>query len=289
MLAQAPKAIPWLEKLPEVNEADYMLGYAYLQNAQPDRSEAAFARLFRLKPDTAAAHATAAQMMLKKEFQDQASAEAAQALSLDPNVPRAHFLLGEIAISHGDLDGAIGHLKKEIGLDPGYAMAWYRLGDAYARGENWDLAVPDLQRAIWLNPDFSGPFILLGKCYFKQRNFSNAEGILRGALALDPRNREATYLLGQTLLASGRAAEGKALLEEIKVPPQLAAAKDPRHCSPLSPLAATDSRNPPPRPLSRSVGFQNRKSVKNPAHLCPKSSQKRLPCHLFVVALKVLP
>ncbi len=219
MLAQAPKAIPWLEKLPEVNEANYMLGYAYLQNAQPDRSEAAFARLFRLKPDTAAAHSTAAQMMLKKEFQDQASAEAAKALSLDPNVLRAHFLLGEIAISHGDLDGAIGHLKKEIGLDPGYAMAWYRLGDAYARGEHWDLAVPDLQRAIWLNPDFSGPFILLGKCYFKQRDFSNAEGILRAALALDPRNREATYLLGQTLLASGRSAEGKALIEKLKPPP----------------------------------------------------------------------
>src|SRR5207248_7983836 len=33
MLSQAPKAIPWLEKAPTVNEANYMLGYAYLQTA----------------------------------------------------------------------------------------------------------------------------------------------------------------------------------------------------------------------------------------------------------------
>ena len=219
MLARAPKAIPWLEKLPEVNEANYMLGYAYLQNAQPDKSEAAFARLFGLKPESAAAHATAAQMMLKKEFQDQAATEAAKALSLDPNVARAHYLLGEIAISHGDLDGAIGHLDQEIAVDPGYSMAWYRLGDAYVRGEHWASAIPNLQRAVWLDPNFSGPFILLGKCYFKERNFSNAEGMLRAALTLDPRNREATYLLGQTLLATGRAEEAKAILEKLKAPP----------------------------------------------------------------------
>ena len=30
MLSQAPKAIPFLEKLPNINEANYMLGYAYL-------------------------------------------------------------------------------------------------------------------------------------------------------------------------------------------------------------------------------------------------------------------
>jgi tetratricopeptide (TPR) repeat protein len=53
MLSQAPKAIPWLEKVPGVNEANYMLGYAYLQTKQPNESEAAFARLFGLKPESA--------------------------------------------------------------------------------------------------------------------------------------------------------------------------------------------------------------------------------------------
>src|SRR5690348_7301520 len=42
MLSQAPKAIPWLEKTTNVNEANYMLGYAYLLNKQQDQSSAAF-------------------------------------------------------------------------------------------------------------------------------------------------------------------------------------------------------------------------------------------------------
>ena len=87
MLSQAPKAIPWLEKVQSVNEANYMLGYAYLQSAQQDQSEAAFARLFGLRPDSAAGHLLAAQMMLKKEYEDQAVVEVNKALALDPKLP----------------------------------------------------------------------------------------------------------------------------------------------------------------------------------------------------------
>src|ERR1700685_2755744 len=101
LLQQAAKAIPWLEKVTNVNEANYMLGYAYVQTAQQDRSVAAFARLFGLKPDSAGAHLIAGQMMLKEEFEVQAVAEAKRALALEPNIPRAHFLLAEVAIYRG--------------------------------------------------------------------------------------------------------------------------------------------------------------------------------------------
>ncbi|MBV9154813.1 MAG: tetratricopeptide repeat protein, partial [Acidobacteriaceae bacterium] len=128
LLSQAPKAIPWLERLPAVNEANYMLGYAYLQTSQPDASEAAFARLFGLKPDSAAAHLVAGQMMLKKEYEDQAETEIKKAIALDPKLPEAHFLLGEIAIYRGRIDDAVQDLGKELDLNPNFSMAWYRLG-----------------------------------------------------------------------------------------------------------------------------------------------------------------
>jgi tetratricopeptide (TPR) repeat protein len=214
LLSQAPKAIPWLEKVPMVNEANYMLGYAYLQTGQQQKSEAAFARLFGLKPDSAGAHLLAGQMMLKKEYETQAMTEVQQAIALDPKLPEAHFLLAEMEIYRGQLDAAIEDLQRELAINPNFSMAWYRLGDAYTRQEKWDLAIPNLQRAIWLNPDFSGPFILLGKCYFKQHNYSNAEGILRRALILDPQNASATYLLGQTLMLMGKTAEGRAMLQK---------------------------------------------------------------------------
>jgi tetratricopeptide (TPR) repeat protein len=218
MLSQAPKAIPWLEKLPEVNEANYMLGYAYLQAAQEDRSEAAFARLFHVPAESAAAHLLAGEMMFKQEYESQALAEVNKALALDPKLPQARYLLGVTAIYRGRFDEAEADLKQELTINPSFAMAWYRLGDVYERRDQLNEAISDLQRAVWLNPDYSGPYILLGKCYFKQRNLENAEGILRRGLAIDPNNKSAKYLLGQTLVAEGKTDEGKAILERLKKP-----------------------------------------------------------------------
>jgi len=216
MLSQAPKAIPWLEKLPNSNEANYMLGYAYLQTNQQDRSEAAFARLFAQDPLSAKGHLVAAQMMLKKDYDEQAARELDTALKLDSKLPEAHFLLGEIDIFRGRFDEAIGNLRKELELNPTFAQAWYRLGDAYTRKQDWNEAIPNLQRAVWLNPDYSGPYILLGKAYLKQANYSNAEGILRRAVALDPNNHSAAYLLGQTLLAEGKREEAQVILDKLR-------------------------------------------------------------------------
>lgn len=216
MMAQAPKAIPWLEKLPEVNEANYMLGYAYIQNKQPEQSETAFARLFGLRPESSSAHLMAAEMLLKKEYEAYAAAEARKALEMEPKLPQAHFLLGEIAIGSGNPDEGLAEMTQEIQVNPSFSMAWYRRGDAYVRKENWAAAIADLERAVWLNPDFSGPYILLGKCYFKTASYSNAEGILRRALTVDPRNYSATYLLGQTLLSEGKRDEGREVLEKSR-------------------------------------------------------------------------
>ena len=216
MLSQAPKAIPWLEKVPAINEANYMLGYAYLQTARREQSEVAFARLFGLAPDSAAGHLLAGQMMLKKEYETEAIVEVNKALTLDAKLPEAHFLLGEVAIYRGRLEDGIAEMKAELALNPNFFMAWYRLGDAYTRQQNWSLAIPNLQRSVWLNTEFSGPYILLGKCYFKMHDWRNAEAILRHAVSIDPNNHAAKYLLGQTLMAAGKTEEGRELLKTLK-------------------------------------------------------------------------
>jgi tetratricopeptide (TPR) repeat protein len=216
MLAQAPKAIPWLEKVPGVNEANYMLGYAYLQTKQRANSEGAFARLFALKPESAAAHLVAGQMMLRKEYEEDAAQEVELALKLDPKLPEAHFLLGEMHIYRGRLDEGISDMQEELAVNPNFAMAWYRLGDAYTRKQNWTEAISNLERSVWLNPNYSGPYILLGKCYLNTGKLADGERILRSALALDPNNREATYLLGKTLAGEGKNDEAKSILEKLR-------------------------------------------------------------------------
>jgi tetratricopeptide (TPR) repeat protein len=201
-------AIPWLEKAVAANssitEAAYMLGNASILTQQSDKAVKAFARLFQISPDSAAAHLTTARMMMHQDVAGEAAKQAQQALEIDPKIAGAHFILGEVAIFQADIETAITELKKEIEINPSFAMAHYRLGDAYSRQERWDEAKGPLERSVWLNPNYSGPFILLGKVYLKQKELANAEGVLRHALVLDPQNPTAHYILGQTLMQDGK-------------------------------------------------------------------------------------
>jgi len=206
-------SIPWLEKAvggkTSTPEAAYMLGNACILTRQSDKAVKAFAQLFQVGADSAAAHLTTARMMMHQDLADEAAKQASAALQIEPRIPEAHFLLGEVAIFQADLDRGISELKKEIEINPGSAMAYYRLGDAYSRTEDWDHAMAPLERSIWLNSNFSGPYILLGKAYFKKKELANAEGVLRHALRLDPQNISAHYLLGQTLMQEGKEEEGQ--------------------------------------------------------------------------------
>jgi len=207
------EAIPWLEKATSgkspTAEASYMLGNACIFTRQPEGAVKAFAKLFGVNPNSAAAHLTTARMMLYHDVDGEAAKQAKLALEADPRIPEAHFLLGEIAILHAGIDDAIVELNQEIAINPGFAMAYYRLGDAYSRREDWDQAMPPLERSVWLNPNYSAPFILLGKGYLKRKELANADGVLRHALRLDPQNLSAHYLLGETLMQEGKVEEAK--------------------------------------------------------------------------------
>lgn len=218
LTSRIDQATAWLQKAVDngvrINEVFYMLGNCYIQRRDPVKSRAAFAAMFEVPTESAAAHLITAQFLIHQELEELAGKELAQALALDPKIPQAHYLLGMMAIFRNELDKGIEEMRQEIAINPDFAMAHYRLGDAYTRREDFDRAIPPLERSIWLNPDYSGPYILLGKSYFKKKDLGSAEGMLRRAIKLDPGNYQAHYMLGQVLLEEGKTDEGHKMLEQ---------------------------------------------------------------------------
>jgi tetratricopeptide (TPR) repeat protein len=223
------EALPWLEQTrawaADNLELAYILGNIYVQTQKPDEARGAFARLFGVAKDSAAAHLIAAQMMTRLEFEEMADAQLRQAIAKDPRLPQAHDLLAQAAIFRGRLEEARALLEKELEVNPGNAMALYRLGDTYVRESRWDEGIQALQKSLWLSPYFSGTYILLGKAYLKKGQPATAEGMLRRAIEYDPNNRAAHYLLGQVLQQSGRAEEARA---ELAIAEKLQAGTDRR-------------------------------------------------------------
>jgi tetratricopeptide (TPR) repeat protein len=213
LLGQMAEAIPYLEqtvsRFPNNNELIYALGMASVQARQPDKARAAFGRMFRVEPNSAAAHLLTAQMMIRVEMEDTADVELKKALEKDPRLPQANYLLGQSAIYKGRFDEGIALMEKELALNPNNAMAYYKIGDALTRQLKWDEAIAQLQKSVWLNPFYSGPYILLGKSYLKKKELSNAEGMLRRAIQFDPNNKSAHYILGQVYQQLGRTEEAK--------------------------------------------------------------------------------
>jgi len=207
------ESIPYLEEVrtlvPDDVKLAYTLGMAYAQTRQPDKAREAFARTFRVAPDSAAGHLIAGQMMNRLELEAFAEAELNAALKADPKLPEAHYLLGQIAIFRSRLDEGLALMRDELAINPAHAMALYRIGDIYSRQLKWDAAITALQQSLWINPYYSGPYILLGKAYSKTGQLDAAEDMLRRAVLYDPNNKSAHYLLAQVLQQTGRADEAK--------------------------------------------------------------------------------
>lgn len=226
-LGHLKEAIPYLEQVgnwsPDNVEIAYVVGLIYVQTHSPDKAREAFARMFKIQPDSAAAHLINAQMMIREQFEKFAEKELQKALTLDPKLPQANFLLGELAIFRADIDSGIELLQKEIAINPAFGMAYYRLGEAYTRQLKWDEAVAPLQKSIWLTPYFSGPYIVLGKVHFKKGDLLNAETVLRRALTMDPNNFSGHYLLAQVLRQANRLEEAK---KEFEIADRLRTSSD---------------------------------------------------------------
>ena len=207
-------AIPLLERVqgwyPRANvDASYILGVAYIQTKDYPKARVAFARMFEVPPDSAAAYLFTARVLLRQEFDPIAEEYAKKALELDPKLPLAHFFLGELHLYKSRIPEAVTDFKAELGLNPGHAPTYYKLADAYSRIQKFDDAERLLQRSIWLDSTSTGAYILLGKVLEKKGEAELAVRALQHALSVDPNNSVAHHLLGQAYQDMGKTADAE--------------------------------------------------------------------------------
>ena len=222
------EAIPYLEKVqtwyPRANvDASYILGICYIQSKNYPQARVAFAKMFDVKPDSAASYLFTARMLFRQEFDPVAEEYAQKAVALDPKLPMAHFLLGELHLYKSRIPEAITDFQQELAINPGYAAAYYKLADAYSRVQKYDEAERLLQRSIWLDATSTGPYILMGKVLEKKGETALAVRALQRAVAMDPSNPIPHHLLGQGYRDLGRTDEAA---RELKLAEQLQQKQD---------------------------------------------------------------
>jgi len=216
-------AIPYLEKVqswyPSANvDAAYILGVAYIQTKQYANARAAFAKMFEVAPDSAAAFLFTARLLLRFDFGPVAEEYGKKAVALDPKLPLAHQLLGELYLYQSKIPEAVAQFEQELKLNPGNPAAYYKLADSYSRIQKFDEAEKLLQRSIWLDATSTGPYILLGKVLLKKGETQLAIRALQRAISMDPNNNIPHHMLGQAYRDLGRMEDAE---RELKLAEQL--------------------------------------------------------------------
>jgi tetratricopeptide (TPR) repeat protein len=222
------EAIPYLVKVqswyPSASvDASYILGVAYIQTKDYASARRAFAKMFQVGPDSAAAYLFTARLLLRLDFAPVAEEYGKKAVELDAKLPLAHQVLGELYLYENKLGEATTQFEQEIAINPGNPAAYYKLADAYSRAQRFDEAEKLLQRSIWLDATSSGPYILLGKVLEKKGESELAVRALRRALTMDPNNSVTHHLLGQSYRTLGRMEDAE---RELKQAESLQSAKD---------------------------------------------------------------
>jgi tetratricopeptide (TPR) repeat protein len=205
----AAQAIPLLEKVQtwyaSANvDASYILGICYIQTKDYPKARGAFARMFGVEAESAAAFLFTARMLLRQDIAPVAEEYAVKASALDAKLPLAHQLLGDVYLYQSKLPEAAAQFQAELAINPGYAAAYYKLADAESRAQKFDDAEKLLQRSIWLDPTSTGPYILLGKVLEKKGEAELSARALQRALSMDPNNPIPHHLLGLTYRDLGR-------------------------------------------------------------------------------------
>jgi tetratricopeptide (TPR) repeat protein len=145
--------------------------------------------------------------------------------------------IGDVQLELFDRDSALQAYTEALRNQPGDSRTLLALGRFYLdRGEP-DRAAEHLRAALKTDPSLRAAHPLLGRAYQQSGDLQSAVTLLREAVDTDPADQDSRYTLGRTLLAIGRADEGRAELDKYERIRQQVAGADSNYKSALSSIA----------------------------------------------------
>jgi tetratricopeptide (TPR) repeat protein len=132
------------------------------------------------------------------------------------NDARVWRSIGDVQLDLFNRDAGLQAYTEALRLQPRDAQTRLALGRFYLERGEPERATEHLVMALEIDPALRAVYPILGRAYRQSGQLPSAVTVLKKELDDDPSDQESRYALGQTLLALGRADEGREALDKYE-------------------------------------------------------------------------
>lgn len=165
-------------------------------------------------PVTAAMHATAGRIAMRRRRTEDALRHLRTAADMESGDPDTHFDLGRLLSQIGRHGEAVPALEAAVNLRAGHVPSLAALGHALEQSGDSDRAGRVLEHAMTVGEPTVGLRLSLGNVRIKQERLDDAEALYRAALEQDPGSVGARINLGALYRRMRRFDDAKAMYAE---------------------------------------------------------------------------
>lgn len=191
---------------PKNQEVWYMLGNVYIQ-----LSEAAFAKVDAINPDSVLSHEIRGDVMASMKNFDGALVEYKKAVDIAPHQAGTHYKLGDAYWQLSDWPDATEQFQAELVNDPTNCNARWKLGDILLEQHlRPDEAFEDINKALQTCPYLTEARQYRATALIRLNRYSDALPDLRAAIKASPDEPRLHFMMAQAYRGMGKTADANA-------------------------------------------------------------------------------
>ncbi|MEM8556596.1 MAG: tetratricopeptide repeat protein [Bacteroidota bacterium] len=207
-------AIPSLERAvelgPAIPERLNALAQAYeAAQRNPADAERLYRQALEVQPALADVRVNLGRLLQAQGRIAEAEEAYRTALAEHPWLPQVHYNLGTLQLQQGQAEAAVASLREAITLDPNHGDALTNLGVYHAMQNDAREARRFFERAVQAEPRNANALANLGTFYVQTEQWGRAERTLTRAIEAEPTHADALANLALAYFQQGRSAEAR--------------------------------------------------------------------------------